>query len=429
MPFDSLLRNPEALKPDEAARFDALQKHIPSVQKQFTGWHESGALPMLHLPERLDDVNEILALAATIRKQAKGLLVLGTGGSSLGGQTVCSLADGSFPVWFIDNLDPATLRDFLVRPDLADIHVLAISKSGGTVETIAQLLRWIEAMEQRAGRSAIASRCHCITVPGASPMRELAAQFAIPVLDHDPKVGGRYSVLSVVGLLPAAVAGVDIAALRAGSKEVWQRAMAHASDGVWQGACWQAACMDARPISVLMPYSDGLRLFGAWYQQLWAESLGKSGKGSTPVRAIGAVDQHSQLQLYLDGPHDKIITFLTLPYADAGQPLNTQGLASLRYLEGFTDGDVMASLQHGTIETVVRHDIPVRELALKAVDAKTVGGLLMHFMLETIATAQLMQVDAFDQPAVEESKQLARDYLARRQSALVKKPAAKGSAA
>lgn len=414
MLFDSSLLNPAALSADEASRLKDYQRQLPKVQALLQQWYDDHSLPMLHLPEETSDLKEIQAIARHIRATAKGLLVLGTGGSSLGGQTLCTLADGTFPVWFIDNLDPVTLQAFFVRTDLADIHVIAISKSGGTVETISQLLRWIDTMIERGYRDLIAARCHCITVPGTSPLRDLAAHFQVPVLDHDPAVGGRYSVLSLVGLLPAAVAGVDVAALRRGACAVWKQTLQMLQAPTLQGAAWQAACMDSRPICVLMPYADRLELFGAWYKQLWAESIGKSCKGSTPARALGAVDQHSQLQLYLDGPRDKTITFVTLPYAQTGAPLATHGIASLNYLAGFTDGDVMASLQHGTIETVTRHDIPVREIKLPYLDAEMLGGLLMHFMIETIATAQLIDVDAFDQPAVEESKQLARDYLASR---------------
>lgn len=404
--------NPQALMPQESLRLKAARTGLAAVQAQLAAWHASGDLPMLHLPARRDDLKEIQAVAASIRGSSKGLMVLGTGGSSLGGQTLCALADGSFPVHFIDNADPHTLEAFLSRDDMDQMHVLAISKSGGTVETLTQWLRWIDVMTGRHGRASVAGRSHAITVPGMSPMREVAQAFGIPVLDHDPKVGGRYSVLSLVGLIPAAVAGVDIQALRDGAQAVWQQTLQDAEAPPLQGAAFAAATMDSRPIAVVMPYADRLELFGAWYKQLWAESIGKSGKGSTPTQALGAVDQHSQLQLYLDGPRDKTITFLTLPHDRTGAPINTQGIASLDYLRGFTDGDVMASLQHGTIVTVLRHDIPVREMRLECVDAATLGALLMHFMIETIATAQLANVDAFDQPAVEESKQLARDYLA-----------------
>lgn len=414
--FSSQLHQRASWRPEENARFELLQPRLADVRAQLCRWHDNGTLPMLRLPAHTEDLEMISSVAADIRSSFKGLLVLGTGGSSLGGQTLCALADGSFPVWFIDNADPHTLGQFLSRDDLPDIHVLAISKSGGTVETLTQWLHWMNEIQRRCGEQEISSRCHVITVPGTSPMRELAAMHRVPVLDHDPHVGGRYSVLSLVGLLPAAVAGVDIYALRRGASAVWQRVCADDAAPALLGACWAATMMPSRPVSVLMPYADRLALFGAWYKQLWAESLGKSGKGSTPARALGAVDQHSQLQLYLDGPSDKSITFITLPYAGAGQPINTYGLGSLSYLQGFTDGDAMASLQHGTIQTVLRHHIPVRELALEKLDAEVLGGLLMHFMIETVATAQLIDVDAFDQPAVEESKQLARAYLAARRS-------------
>ncbi len=241
-------------------------------------------------------------------------------------------------------------------------------------------------------------------------MRQLAAAQGSKVIDHDPELGGRYSVLSPVGLLPAAIAGLDIYALRDGAAEVMVSDMALPLEGA---ALQHAFAANSMNISVLMPYCDRLKSFADWYCQLWAESIGKDGKGSTPARAIGAVDQHSQLQLWLGGPRDKLITMLLLENHGRGAALPEELLGDerLAYLRGHHIGDVLDAQQRATRETLTKRGVPVRVMRIKQLAERELGALLQHYMLETIFTAHLLGVDAFDQPAVEESKILAREYL------------------
>jgi glucose-6-phosphate isomerase len=182
------------------------------------------------------------------------------------------------------------------------------------------------------------------------------------------------------------------------------------------GAALSIALAKSRRIgtTVLMPYVDRLGFLGFWYRQLWAESLGKNGEGTTPVRAVGTVDQHSQLQLYLDGPHDKMFTLLLADVVGAGRSVpaalvNEQDLA---YLAGRTMGDLLDAEGRATSETLIRNRRPTRIMRIARVDEGVLGALMMHFMLETIIAAHLLSVDAFDQPAVEEGKVLTRTYLA-----------------
>ena len=173
------------------------------------------------------------------------------------------------------------------------------------------------------------------------------------------------------------------------------------------------ALADSKNISVLMAYCDRLERFTHWYVQLWAESLGKDGKGTTPLAALGPVDQHSQVQLYIGGPRDKLFTVLTVEAAGQGPRMDSE-LAKLAGEPGFagkTIGDLVAAEGRATAETLVRNGCPVRTMHLAKLDEASLGELLMHFMLETIVAAHLMGVDAFDQPAVEEGKVLAKKYL------------------
>ena len=165
--------------------------------------------------------------------------------------------------------------------------------------------------------------------------------------------------------------------------------------------------------TVLMPYLDQLDLFSSWFQQLWAESLGKQGSGTTPIRALGTVDQHSQLQLYLDGPKDKIFTLILSQLKNQGGLISTDYSQDpeLKFIAGKRMGDLMDAQQEATAKTLINRGCPTRLIRIKALDEKTLGALLMHFMLETVLTASILNLNAFDQPAVEESKALARSYL------------------
>lgn len=409
--FHQQILNQASWLAEEQQLFCGYQSQLAVLRTKFSQAQADGTLPILTLPSRCDDLETIDEIAKQIRSSSDGLIVLGTGGSSLGGQTLCALAEKPFPVHFIDNVDPHSIEAQLNHYDLMRQHVLIVSKSGGTLETLVQAALFLGKMAESVPQAEIYSRAHLITMPGESPLRTLAEHYDIPVIEHDPKVGGRYSVLSNVGLLPAAVAGVDITALRAGAKRVMDEVLQSDEAAALQGAAWQAALMKTRPVSVIMPYCDRLRLLGSWYKQLWAESLGKSGLGSTPQDALGAVDQHSQLQLYLDGPKDKSLTLITLPHQHSGPKIPPLPMDGQDYLKGQTVGDIMAAMQHGTIETLKQNGLPLRLLELDALNAETLGALLMHYMIETIAAAWLLGINAFDQPAVEDSKRIARDTL------------------
>jgi len=178
------------------------------------------------------------------------------------------------------------------------------------------------------------------------------------------------------------------------------------------GAALSIACetMLGARAQVVMPYGDRLERFAMWHRQLWAESLGKNGKGTTPIAALGPVDQHSQLQLYLGGPRDKLYTIFTQGLAGKG-PRIVSADPELAYLNGRTVGDLADAEQRATIDTLIANTRPTRVFNVPTPDARTIGGLFMHFMLETIIAAHILGVDPFDQPAVEQGKVLAKKYL------------------
>jgi len=389
--------------------------------------HDDGSLPLLLLPETRDDLPAIEARAAHHRARADDVVVLGTGGSSLGGQSLVALADSGFGpsgdsprLHFLDNVDPHTFDHLFRAVDLARTDFIVISKSGGTAETITQFLVCLAALSDSVGPEALREQITVITEPGDNPLRRLATDHGLLVMDHDPGIGGRYAALSLVGLLPAAIAGLDIAAVREGAHKVLYGTLTARHPAASEpavGAAVNIGLWRERGLatSVLMPYSDRLAWFGMWYRQLWAESLGKEGRGTLPVRALGTVDQHSQVQLYLAGPRDKLFTLVLTDVAGTGRPIDP-ALAShpaLAYLADRRMGDLLDAEQRATAETLARNGRPVRILRVPRVDETAMGALMMHYMLETIIAAHLLGVDPFDQPAVEEGKVLTREYLGR----------------
>jgi glucose-6-phosphate isomerase len=387
--------------------------------------HDGRTMPLLALPARRDDLDPARRVAQRLAREAADVVVLGTGGSSLGGQTLYALCDQGFGpkgggarVRFHDNVDPATFEALLAALDPARTAVVAISKSGTTAETLAQLLVLLAWARQGAGGAA-GGRFVAITEAKPSPLRRLAEAHSMTVLDHDPGIGGRYSVLSNVGLLPAMIGGLDAQRVRLGASEVLKATLA-ARDPSESAPAVGAALSVAlhrykgAGTTVLMPYADRLERFGLWFRQLWAESLGKNGAGTTPVRAVGTVDQHSQLQLYLDGPRDKMYTLVLTGCAGEGPEIDGSLGADpdLAYLAGKKLGALMDAEGRATAETLARHGRPVRVIRIDRLEERTLGALLMHFMLETIVAARLLGVDPFDQPAVEEGKEIARAALA-----------------
>jgi glucose-6-phosphate isomerase len=390
--------------------------------------YAEGTLPLLRLPEKQDDLAEIRAAAAKLAQGASDVIVLGTGGSSLGGQTLAQLSGYRVPgvgdlapaprLHFIDNLDPHSYAAMLAKLPLATSRFVSISKSGGTAETLMQTIAALSALKQ-AGldpRNAVLGVSEPAKPGKRNGLRELLGRHQVPLLDHDPGVGGRYSALTNVGLLPAAVLGLDIAALREGAAKALSPILAKKSPAevpAARGAGLAAALSENKTISVLMAYCDRLERFTHWYVQLWAESLGKDGKGTTPLAALGPVDQHSQVQLFIAGPRDKLFTVVTVDVAGTGPRMDGE-LAKLAGEPGFagkTIGDLVAAEARATAETLAANGCPVRTIHLPKLDEASLGELLMHFMLETIIAAHFLGIDAFDQPAVEEGKVLAKKYL------------------
>jgi len=389
--------------------------------------YDTGAVPFLKLPEARVDLEELVPIARHYQNRFDDVLILGTGGSSLGSRALYEMADQETDrlkraptLHIITNVDPFVWDRLVKRLDYRRTGVIVISKSGGTTETMMQFLSVLPVMLSQLEEDELRRHITLITEPGDNPLRHLGARYHLPTLDHDPKVGGRYSVLSVVGMLPTLIAGLDAVETREGAERVLRHALAHVDNPracpAAMGAAVNVGLQRERAISasVMLAYSDRLGSLARWYRQLWAESLGKDGQGTTPIYATGPVDQHSQLQLWLDGPADKVFTVLGGPN-DVDSAGIDRALADdprLGYLQGRSMGDLMDASRRATAETLAKNGRPVRRIEMTRIDEGSMGALMMHFMLETILAADLMGVDPFNQPAVEQGKILIRKYLA-----------------
>ena len=414
------------------AALDAMVAKTEPALDWLRAGYADGSLPHLKIPEERGDLAIIEGAAKKLRDGATDVVFLGTGGSSLGGQTLLQLAGHNVPgigtlrdkprLHFLDNLDPQTFAEMLGKLPLATTKFVAISKSGGTGETLMQTMAVIDAIKRAGLEKKIPDLLLGLSEPakpgGKNGLRTMLEHFKVPMLDHHTGIGGRFSVLTNVGLLPAAVAGLDIAAIRAGAAKAVAPILARkpaADVAPAVGAALSIALANAgKNITVLMPYADRLAWLAKWYVQLWAESFGKDGKGTTPLAALGPVDQHSQLQLFIAGPRDKLFTVVTVGAKGKGprMPADLARLCGEDVLADKTIGDLVAAQGRATAETLAKNGCPVRTFHIETVNEAAMGEFLMHYMLETMIASKLLGVDAFDQPAVEEGKVLAKRYVA-----------------
>ncbi len=358
-------------------------------------------------------LEESINTANNFSKNKKHFLVFGTGGSNLGAKAIIDgLQKNNITIDFFDNIDPIRFQNKINNFDLTKIGFIIISKSGSTPETLSQYLSLIEIFDQKNMKDLLFNNSLIITEDKPSPLTNIANNNNIHKINHSKDIGGRYSIFSNVGMIPAVIAGLNVKNIYAGALEQINNTN---SEDFIKIACffkYQNIVKDLSS-SVLMTYSDSLLYFGKWYLQLWAESIGKDQKGITPIHSVGTTDQHSQLQLYLDGPRDKFFTFITTDHADKGFKLNNEIIKenNIDYLFDKKMGDLMEAEQRATVDTFVQNKIPCREIYLSTIDEYFMGKLLAFSIQETIATCLYFEVNPFNQPAVEQGKILTKKYL------------------
>lgn len=389
----------------------------------------TGMLGWTKLPRH--DPRPFIDYAAVNAGRYESLLVVGIGGSALGTR---ALATALLPFYYnelgaaerggrprlyvLDNIDPDETAALLRRLDLRRTLVNVISKSGMTGETMAGYLVVRELLESALGAAALKDHLVFTTEPTGSTLRDMGDALGVPCYDLPPGVGGRFSVLSAVGLLPAAITGMDVEGLLGGARDM--------SEWITSAAGWEnPACAFAgiqylqdtglgRCVSVMMPYSARLRDVADWFRQLWAESLGKEtdrqgqivNTGPLPVKALGVTDQHSQLQLYAEGPDDKVLTFLGVKEFDTTVLIPPPGpeAEALSYLSGHTLAELLWAEQKSTAWALAKRGRPSLTITLPRVDAFSLGALLYLLEMATAIAGELYDVNAYDQPGVELGK-------------------------
>ena len=379
----------------------------------------AGRLPFLDMPYMPDLILQLQELEPRL-KRFKHMVILGIGGSALGTR---ALQKAFFPqqdqpghtgpwLWIADNVDAATLEAWLSRLDPAETVITVVSKSGGTIETLSQyfLIRpWLE----KALGDAWTEHCVFVTDEKSGYLREEATRRNITALQVPDYLGGRYSVLSAVGLIPAAFLGLPWREIVEGSLSVTRQLVQAEPSGLgahpaWKTAVWADALARAGYSQLIFfVYMPQWASFKDWFAQLWAESLGKDGKGTMPLPAVGVTDQHSLQQMFLDGPKDKGCILVSSPGLPLGPAFPTDIPDKWSWLRGKRFGELLEAEGLGSSAALAHAGVPLLRLNLEQSDARSAGELMGFCMAATLLTGWLMGINPLDQPAVELGKRLA----------------------
>ncbi|MDR3332551.1 MAG: glucose-6-phosphate isomerase [Synergistaceae bacterium] len=366
------------------------------------------------------DVSSVIDTADWL-KSYDAIIHVGIGGSALGNlmlhQALLPLyyneqpASGRGPRFYLaDNPDPEKTRAIWDRVSGSRVALIGVSKSGATAETMSQFL-WLRSQMSALSGGSVDKDVLVITDPKGGVFRAFADATGCRSLEIPPSVGGRYSVLSPCGLVTAAALGADARGLLAGAaamrKLLTEKSAPRENPALYLAAVHRFHETHGRPMAVLMPYSNRLETFAEWFAQLWGESVGKDGLGTTPVRALGAIDQHSQVQLYTAGPDDKLYTIINTNgrAVDIELPaVKDESLSSLSYLSGQRMGTMLGYEARSTAAALVKAGRPVVWVELDRIDARTIGSLVFFYEYVTAVTGRLMGINPFDQPGVEQGK-------------------------
>ena len=394
-------------------------KHQDTIDTVFKNKKAYG-YDFLNLPDNRVLVTKIKTFVTEQKKNKwENIVVLGIGGSALGAIAVrkAIMSDQNNPkLWVMDNVDPEEVSEALKELNLTKTLFVVISKSGSTVEPMTLYAVFRSALAKKVPAKELKKHFVFVTDPKKGLLRPIAEKEGIATFDVPPNLGGRFSVLSSVGLVPLALAGVDINALLKGAKdmrETIKKTKLTQNPALLLAATqFLADWKKGKSMTVLMAYSNKLSKINDWYCQLLAESIGKNKRtGPTPVSAIGTTDQHSQLQLYAEGPNNKLIIFLkSLSHSPVKIP---KGVLpdELSYLENKKVADVLPAAHYGTAESLAANQRPNLTLQVPAITAETVGGLFMLFEFQVAILGLLYKVNAFDQPGVENGKKITKKIL------------------
>ena len=409
----------------------ALAEKIEKAEKAMEEKRKIGKMDWRDLPYNQDDVVEdIISYAESVKGKFDAFVVLGIGGSALGPLAVQQAINhpyynelpkekrNGYPKLYVaDNVDPEKLVCLFETIDVTKCLFNCISKSGSTSETMSQFMIIKEMLSEKLSKEEAAKHIVCTTDKVNGNLVKIAKEEGYKTFIIPSGVGGRFSELTPVGLLPAAMCGINIKELLKGAAymdELSKEKDIYKNPAYMYAVLHYIGMKQGKNISVVMPYADSLKLISDWYAQLWAESLGKKkdndgniiNAGQTPVKALGVTDQHSQVQLYTEGPYDKIVVFIgvekfkrtiTIPkiYGD---------IPSLGFLGGITQNKLIQTEQMSTEYALLKSGKTNLTITLPEVNEFTLGELLYMFEVATGFAGELLNIDAFNQPGVEEGK-------------------------
>ncbi|HIP51217.1 MAG TPA: glucose-6-phosphate isomerase [Campylobacterales bacterium] len=378
---------------------------------------ESSSVGYYALPQQ--NIDNILTYVKEFDKDIENIVVLGIGGSSLGSKAIYEFLKPvktlTRKLFFFESTDPLNIMEILSQIDLEKSHFFVISKSGTTVETIS-IFKHLYAEQKDAS-------FYTFITDLDSLLDKFAKDIGSKTFYLPPNVGGRFSVLSVVGLLPLALCGVDIKGLLKGASAVKESFFndGYLKETLLNKAMFYSKYHTTYNINCLFAYSETLRYFSEWYVQLWGESLGKKQRNSafhvgvTPIGLIGPKDQHSFLQLIVEGTRDKSVTFIKIEDFENELKvpnLKLKHLESLDILNGITFHDLITMQSDSVIEALQeKGDIPLDEILIKRVDEESIGELIYYYELLTSLVGQLINVDTYNQPGVESGKIILKEKL------------------
>ena len=426
--FLNMMRNrvgAEGVSPEE---LQALAGRLELARRALAKRKADVSLGFFEVPKRQPSREAMRTLLGKLDQDVETLVVIGIGGSLLGAQAVYQALAGletmkrgarKLRVVFAgDATDPRALVDVIEAVDWKRAAIDVISKSGDTIEPMSVFSLLRAELIKAVGKQKAAGRIIATTDASKGTLRQIADREGYATLPVPSDVGGRFSVFTEVGMFPLLAAGLNI-------DELWKGAAAEDAS-FWKTTPLRNAPMlyaglqylllrKGKTISVLMPYVQRLTLVGQWYRQLWAESLGKKidrkhqrvNVGPTPVAAVGPADQHSQMQLYNEGPHDKIVSFVEVDDfgTDLRLPEPWPDIEGTSYFSGHTMREIVHIERQASAEALAENRRPNGTLCLEDLSGKSVGGLLQGLMTATAVMGELLDIDAFDQPGVEAGKQ------------------------
>ena len=397
--------------------------HKTVMDNRGKGWQEWCDLPYA-TDEYLD---EIISYCGNIGKKAESFVVFGIGGSALGPLAVATsllhLHHNELPrekrnapkLYVEDNVDPERMTALLDVLDLKTSYFNVITKSGETSETLSQFLILYNMLKAELGAEEAKEHIIVTTTIGKGTLYNIASKEGFKIYDVQKGVGGRFSVLCPVGLVSFAALGFDIKAMLKGAAAM---AEASANPDIMKNPTLMSAYMkwvsmkQGKNISVLMPYADSLKYMSDFYCQIWAESLGKEvdldgnkiNAGQTPAKALGVTDQHSQVQLYTEGPFDKVVTFIAVDDYRSSVVIPDAGIDACDFLKGHTMNELINAERKATEFALKKAGRSNFTIYMPVVNEETIGELLMYFMYDTAFAGALLNIDAYNQPGVEEGK-------------------------